>query len=198
MQVGWSAGSFADNFSDNFSNSFFDNFPTRHTSCCVGGPCHLLQSTLAVCTNPYAQCVSVCCACRCLFVAVCARRPLLRVAVLDLQDLVQADTPSPHALTPPPHTHMHPPRTSTHPPPLTPPAATPCCAVLDLQDLQRQVKLYFCSVTNLSIFLADTLTLDQALLLNVACEWRADLDSNQQSLMEPAFQIGATTTTLTA
>lgn len=43
-------------------------------------------------------------------------------------------------------------------------------AVLDLQDLQRQVKLYFRSVTNLNIFLADTLTLDQALLLNVACE----------------------------
>jgi hypothetical protein len=42
------------------------------------------------------------------------------------------------------------------------------------QDLQRQVKLYFRSVVNLNIFLADTLTLDQALLLNVACEWRAE------------------------
>jgi hypothetical protein len=39
-----------------------------------------------------------------------------------------------------------------------------------LQDLKRTMSLYYRLVVSLNIFLADTLTLEQALLLNVACE----------------------------
>lgn len=46
-----------------------------------------------------------------------------------------------------------------------------CCLHPCLQELQRQFALYYRTVVNLNIFLADTLTLEQALMLNVACKW---------------------------
>jgi hypothetical protein len=39
-----------------------------------------------------------------------------------------------------------------------------------LQELQGTLSLYYRLLVNINIFLADTLTLEQALLLNVACE----------------------------
>jgi hypothetical protein len=45
------------------------------------------------------------------------------------------------------------------------------------KQLQRQLGLYYRHVVNLNIFLADTLTLEQALTLNIACKCTAERHS---------------------
>jgi hypothetical protein len=45
------------------------------------------------------------------------------------------------------------------------------CLLMSPQELQHQMGLFYQHTVTLNTFLVDSLTLEQTLLLNVACEW---------------------------